>query len=499
MPDATFDAKPGVDGSVGDDARPDTDAAPEAAKDVTADQQQDVSVDQAEDVTSDDAADVSSDQVLSDSPEEVSPDTSLPDAPPDVQEAALPDVQGDVPCNPPLELCSGECVDTETSTQHCGGCGSKCPTPFNSLATCSSGSCSFDCLGDFANCNSQSADGCETNTSSSIQHCGACSFPCAFTNATPTCVSSKCVMGACNAGFGDCDGNPATGCEVDTKTNSLHCGGCNKPCTVPANATAVCSSSTCSFVCKTGWRNCDANAANGCEATAAAKSYRDEVMADTPIAYWRLGDAAGTTVADSSGHALDLAVHPPVTFGQTGALFCDPDKAMKFVNADGGWLGHERTTALEPTAAMSFELWMLQTGAPSNYEKPLWYGDASVVPWGSWGLQRDATSPGKFAFLVATNGSTNWLTTLAIKQKDTWYHVVATYDGTAQKVYVNGVLDVQNPATGAISYPGDAYGVAVGACYGQCSVFTGSIDEVAIYSKALTSDRIAAHYAAGKQ
>lgn len=489
MPDATFDAKPGVDAAIPDDAPADVTA--DHASDTAPDQQQDTGLDQAADVSADDVADVSTDPVPGDvTAEDALPDTTLPDGP--------PDVEGDVSCNPPLELCSGQCVDTQTAPQHCGSCSGKCPTPFNSIATCNAGTCSFDCLGDFADCDGQAADGCETDTSSSVQHCGACNFQCAFTNATPDCVGSKCVMGACNAGFGDCDVNPATGCEVDTTSNVSHCGGCDKACPVPGNATAVCSKSACSFECKTGWRNCDSNAANGCEATAPAKSYKDEVLADAPMAYWRLGDYVGATVADSSGHSLPLTVHAPLGFGEPGALYCDADTAMKFANADGGWLGHERTPALEPPTAMSFELWMKQTGAPSNYEKPLWYGDASKLPWGSWGLQRDAVSPGKFAFLIATNGTTNWLTTTAVKSKDVWYHVVATYDGTAQKIYVNGVLDVQNPATGPITYPGDAFGVAVGACYGQCSVFTGTIDEVAVYDKALTAARIAAHHAAAK-
>jgi hypothetical protein len=35
---------------------------------------------------------------------------------------------------------------------------------------------------------------------------------------------------ACNVGFADCDGNPANGCEVNTRTDVNNCGGCgNRP------------------------------------------------------------------------------------------------------------------------------------------------------------------------------------------------------------------------------------------------------------------------------
>ena len=45
---------------------------------------------------------------------------------------------------------------------------------------------------------------------------------------------------ACAAGFADCDANPANGCEASTLTSAEHCGGCGMAC-----ASGVCAAGRC--------------------------------------------------------------------------------------------------------------------------------------------------------------------------------------------------------------------------------------------------------------
>lgn len=55
--------------------------------------------------------------------------------------------------------------------------------------------------------------------------------PCAFANAAATCDGAgACSMGACAAGYADCNGSPADGCEVPTATDVGNCGACNAIC-----------------------------------------------------------------------------------------------------------------------------------------------------------------------------------------------------------------------------------------------------------------------------
>lgn len=77
----------------------------------------------------------------------------------------------------------------------------------------------------------------------------------------------------------------------------------------------------------------------------------------------------------------------------------------------------------------------------------------------------------------------------------TWQHIAATYDGTTARLYKNGVLtDTHNIA---VSFPlGDATMIGASNTV-QLRQFSGLIDEVEIYSRALTASEIVDTYNAG--
>jgi hypothetical protein len=51
----------------------------------------------------------------------------------------------------------------------------------------------------------------------------------AVPNAVPSCNNNRCGF-TCLAGFANCSGNPSTGCETNTQSNSQNCGGCGIAC-----------------------------------------------------------------------------------------------------------------------------------------------------------------------------------------------------------------------------------------------------------------------------
>jgi len=63
---------------------------------------------------------------------------------------------------------------------------------------------------------------------------------CSLGAATAQCKEGKCVVAACTAGFGDCDGNPANGCEAELAKNAQHCGKCGNSC-----GAGLCDQGTC--------------------------------------------------------------------------------------------------------------------------------------------------------------------------------------------------------------------------------------------------------------
>lgn len=156
-------------------------------------------------------------------------------------------------------------INLNTNASNCGACGNVCNLP-NAAAACAAGNCVVGtCFFGFSNCDGIMANGCEVNIVTDNSNCGVCGNVCSFANATSACVNAACSLVACNSGFGNCDGNPSNGCEINLNTSVNNCGSCGNVCNL-ANATASCSGGSCAVAsCNGGFANCDGNPANGCE------------------------------------------------------------------------------------------------------------------------------------------------------------------------------------------------------------------------------------------
>ena len=167
-------------------------------------------------------------------------------------------------CSGPTGACT---VQLATDVSNCGMCGNACPAITNGVAACLDYQCAIGhCTGVFAHCSGTTL-ACETDTSAAVDNCGACGNFCPLiANGTRACVNSGCAIGMCNVGFGDCNMNPADGCETDLTAAVQDCAACGTVCPAPPNGTASCVASACGLAsCLPGFSNCDGNAANGCE------------------------------------------------------------------------------------------------------------------------------------------------------------------------------------------------------------------------------------------
>jgi hypothetical protein len=180
-------------------------------------------------------------------------------------------------CNAGYGDCNGTYADgCEVNTaggnpNNCGGCSNfnaafSCPTYPNAARLCVASTCQMgSCASGFSDCNVNPADGCEVNTTNTVTSCGACGTNCGVLhpNRGVNCAASACVPGTCNSGYGDCTGAP--GCETDTTSSTTHCGACGNSC-APAQGTGVCVSSACQInTCNAGYGNCNNLYADGCE------------------------------------------------------------------------------------------------------------------------------------------------------------------------------------------------------------------------------------------
>lgn len=81
-----------------------------------------------------------------------------------------------------------------------------------------------------------------------------------------------------------------------------------------------------------------------------------------------------------------------------------------------------------------------------------------------------------------------------------WHHVAVTFDTTAYAIYVDGALEAIQPATHSILNNNNhaQLGIIPGfSCPPSCTAFNGLLDEVSLYSRALSLGEIGAVYNAG--
>ena len=229
--------------------------------------------------------------------------------------------------------------------------------------------------------------------------------------------------------------------------------------------------------------------------------YPVAVLADHPIAYWRLDETSGTVAHDYLNG--NNGVYTNVLLNQPGYSAFDPDRAAKF----GSLSGNNSFVNNIPidfsstgNATFSIEAWV-NGGSQTT--------DAGIVAKGTGGggeqfnLDTGSTSHA-FRFFIRDSGGGTHLANGTITPGSKWHHLVGVCDephGTVS-LYIDGVLNAS--ATGIGSNSGilsSTNPVNIGARQSgtgptRDDQFVGTIDEVAIYNVALTATQVATHFSA---
>lgn len=101
-----------------------------------------------------------------------------------------------------------------------------------------------------------------------------------------------------------------------------------------------------------------------------------------------------------------------------------------------------------------------------------------------------------FACTAGSNPAncTGWQYSPAI-QENQWYSLVATFDGSNFKIYVNGVLKTSNPSTSPVAIGTSTDSIVLGyntwnAGAGYPYPFKGAMDDIRLYNRVLTTSEI---------
>ncbi|MDD5708052.1 MAG: LamG domain-containing protein [Kiritimatiellae bacterium] len=225
-----------------------------------------------------------------------------------------------------------------------------------------------------------------------------------------------------------------------------------------------------------------------------AGTYAESVLESGPTSYWRMNDASGSvTVADS---ATNLPLNPgsvvgTVYLGVPGALTNESGNTAMGDNAGGSVL----VTNAEVGASFSLELWV--KSATTNWNNWGNFLSSRVANGFEFGPTKDTKA--LTLYVANSSGALILLTSYTVPSDITqWHHYAMTYSDTAgvdnAKLYVDGVPVVNYNVT--IARVADTLSSLYVGRGISGREFSGTLDEVAIYGRALGADEIARHYSA---
>ena len=216
--------------------------------------------------------------------------------------------------------------------------------------------------------------------------------------------------------------------------------------------------------------------------------YRDAIMDLLPVGYWRLGDTSGTVAEAIVGPSGTYEGTP--TLGASGLQISDSNKAVTFSGDDNVNLGDP--TWFDATNRWTVTMWVNST-ADFNYRR-LWGKEdftggqnGTAIFWqnSEWGVGRYLNGAAVEA-KVASGAPTGT-------------HLIAATYATDNKLhlYVDGVQVVES-ATTSTSMGNRTVPLRLGAAeLSPTNFWQGTMDEVAIFARALTAGELLALYTAG--
>ncbi len=224
------------------------------------------------------------------------------------------------------------------------------------------------------------------------------------------------------------------------------------------------------------------------------------VLADAPLAYWRLDETSGTVARDYV--STNNGTYGNVLLGQAGHRLVDTHTSARFglLAANNSCVTNINLDfAAGNNGVFSVEAWV-NGGSQTS--------DAGLVTkgYGSGGEQFNLDCGGAnraFRFFVRERYGSARLATSSTVPNNQWYHLVGVCDQANGfvRLYVNGVQAAQGSITPNVGLLPSSASVSIGSRQAGLGTafnnqFSGFMQEVAIYGYALTPTQILAHYQA---
>lgn len=216
--------------------------------------------------------------------------------------------------------------------------------------------------------------------------------------------------------------------------------------------------------------------------------YVQAVLADSPALYYRLEETSDGAAKDETGnhpgvyvvggvHSMSGAFPGSNALGLSGTGGIDPGDIFDF----------------EGTTAFTLEAWFRPDAYDTQYRFLFHHNDETDLRQ-NYGIYVHRQSGLAFERYVDGNGLAASVSSPSV---GAWHHVVGVYTGSIIQLFVDGTLVSSVPDTRAAKEKRSILQIGFGWGNGEGAV-RGTLDEVAVYERALGQDRIEAHFQAAK-
>lgn len=208
------------------------------------------------------------------------------------------------------------------------------------------------------------------------------------------------------------------------------------------------------------------------------------------VAYWKLDE--------SSGNATDVIASAVLTNNGTitysagkinnGSDFSSSNGSKYFTTADGAYLDF--------STAFSISLWFKCTGGAGTYRhlitkpsSPTW-----VSPFFRYGLRITNGNELETWADTSAGGTATTSTSGSFGADSTWKHAVVVFNQTTIKIYVNGSESASASNTSPVTNSSQSLVLGNRHDGDSGEYFSGMVDEVGLWSRALNSTEIGQLY-----
>ncbi len=214
---------------------------------------------------------------------------------------------------------------------------------------------------------------------------------------------------------------------------------------------------------------------------------------------WPQSAAPGETVEVfmSASQTWEVKVFRSFYFGDEVELLASPEMQGRLQPSARGSFAYVPTNpSLEITGPLSLEAWIRPSTAGSGSFQGI-LSKYSAPQNTAYNIYLMDT--GHVSFYLGQTGAFTTAGRLLTSQPMTnnvWAHIVATWDGTTKRLYVNGQLDASEPFAGPIFDTAEPVRVGSYGAFGVAAeFFDGQIDSPAIYNRPLTPAEIQQRFA----